>query len=183
MMDDAQRKLLDETGTIILPDEINHEAFELVAEACLRCPDRELKLICRGDGGDARAALAIVDVIRAHGKVTGLLPGTAISSHAVIFASCFNRKVYSGGSIGIHEVARGEVYNIDSRHARLLHADFERINLSNAIILATACAEPLYCLSTWWLNQINETGSRGILTIDADDLISKYRMAVAMRVA
>lgn len=104
MMNDEQRKLLEDHKTIILPDEIDHDAYQLIIEAAILYPDNEIDLYCRGDGGDARDAFAIVDVIRRHGRFIGLLAGEANSSHVTVWAGCSTRYVYPHSAIGVHRI-------------------------------------------------------------------------------
>ena len=103
-MDDLELKLLLNKKAIILPDDIDHDLYRMIAEAALMFPDDTIDLYCRGDGGSSRSALAIVDVIREHGKFVGLLPGEANSSHATIWAGCSERYVYPHGAIGMHKI-------------------------------------------------------------------------------
>ena len=103
-MDDNARKLLDEKRTIILPGDLNHDAYEMIVEAALLYPDDEIDLYCRGDGGDARDGFAIVDVIRQHGRFIGLLTGESNSSHVTVWAGCNTRYVYPLSAIGVHRI-------------------------------------------------------------------------------
>ena len=103
-MDDAQRKLLEDRKTIILPDEIDHDAYSLVVEAAILYPDDEIDLYCRGEGGYSGDAFAMIDIIQQHRKFVGLLVGAVVSSHAVIWAACNTRYVYPHGKLGLHGV-------------------------------------------------------------------------------
>ena len=109
MMDDAQRKLLEDRKTIILPDEIDHDAYSLIVEAAILYPDEEIDLICRGDGGYSSDAFAMIDIIRRHGKFVGLLPGVGSSSHGLVWAGCNVRYVYPFGKLGVHRVVKNSM--------------------------------------------------------------------------
>lgn len=168
-MDDKFLKLLQDHQVIILPDEIEHDSYEMVLESCLRFPDLRLKLYCRGDGGDTRTGLAIVDIIRQHGRVVGILPSEANSTHALIFAGCPERYIYPLGRIGVHMVAWGNKGHVDSRAAKLTYDEFSQTDRLNAQILAEACL-PQWNLE-FWLNIINGTGSHGVTQFNSEFLI------------
>lgn len=108
-MDDAQRKLLEDRKTIILPEEINHDVYELIVEAAIRYSDDEIDLYCNGEGGYSGDAFAIVDVIKSHGKFVGLLLGAVVSSHALVWAACPTRYFYQSGKLGLHRVIVGSI--------------------------------------------------------------------------
>lgn len=171
MMDDSTRKLLDEKGVLVLPKEVEHEMFALVVEACAYFPDKPLTFHCRGDGGDTASALAIVDVIRAHGQVTGVLAGEANSSHGVIFAACAKRYVYPFGSIGVHACAMNELHTVDAAYARTWFMELESTDKQVAQILASACTSAA-CNETYWFNKISTQGGQGFSRIFAPQIIA-----------
>jgi len=103
-MDDAQRKLLEDHKTIILPDHIDNDVYQMIAEAAILFPDDEIVLYCRGDGGDARDAFAIDADNRHHGALVGLLQREAHSSHVTSWAGCAVRYVYPHSAIGVHRI-------------------------------------------------------------------------------
>lgn len=170
-MTDDERKLLDEHGVLILPDEINHGVFQLVLTATLARPDKPITLYCRGDGGDSCAALALVDVIQRHGQFIGLLPGEANSSHSVMWAACEQRYIFPGGSIGLHRCARIELQHVDAGYARRAADEFDRIDRQCARVMAGACANQETHGESFWYDVIDRTGSRGLTFFNAEFLI------------
>lgn len=170
-MTDDERKLLEDHGVLILPDMIEHETFVLVLTACLMRPDKPIKMYCRGGGGDAVAARAIVDVIQHHGHVIGILPSQANSSHGVIFAACAKRYVYPGGSLGVHRVVMSELTNVDAPYAQNWHGGFELLDRAAADTYAAACTDQKKLSAAYWYRVIDKQGSSGLARFDAEFLI------------
>lgn len=168
-MTDNERKLLDEHGVLILPEEITHDTYALVAEALLIRKDKPMTLYCHGEGGDSCAAGAIVDLIRHHSLVTGLLVGEANSCHGIIFAACFRRYVYPGGIIGIHRVARPTLNHVSAEYAMAHYQDLESHDRRNAQIFADACESP-YDGFGFWFDMIC-ANPRALKSLDASYLI------------
>lgn len=165
-MEEAQEKLLKKS-LLILPDEINHDAYQYVLEATLR-RKKQILMFCRGDGGCARSALAIVDAIQQHGDVIGLLAGEADSSHVTVWAGCSQRYVYPYGMIGVHKASFWEVDGRnDSHNMRLYVSELENTENQVAQVLASASDKT----KKWWLKVINRTGSNGIRQFNAVELI------------
>lgn len=178
MMNDMQRRLLDETAVLMLPEVIDHDAYQMVLEACLMRQDKGIHLFCRGDGGSSRDAYAIIDVIRDHGNVTGFLPGDACSMHAIIWAACAKRFVYPLGTIGLHMVALNHIDHIDAKYAARIAGEYEATDRRNARILADACTSAgLQFGVDFWLNTIQHSGSHGITEFDAHFLTDVCKMA------
>lgn len=163
-VDEKREKLLTERGVLVLPSVIEHETYEMMLEALLIMAGRDVRLFCRGNGGDSDSALAIVDLIREHGKVIGLLAGGASSSHAVIWASCSERFIYPLASIGIHKVAWESIETrVDADNAQLLAAKYDRYDRANAEILAAASNESVF----WWSEMFRQAGSGGLKVFDS----------------
>lgn len=175
---DEAYKLLMEDDIIILPEEINHDTYVLLLRLLHSGRNKAIDLYCRGDGGSSRDALAMADLIRAHGEVTGLLAGAANSSHATIWASCATRYVYPLATIGLHRVSWSEVPHVDARSARLVSAEFEATDRCIAGILAGA-AKPEYNSDYWW-TLLQDTGSRGVQEFTAQQMID---MGMALPIA
>ncbi|MBZ0291407.1 MAG: ATP-dependent Clp protease proteolytic subunit [Anaerolineae bacterium] len=165
-MNETQTKLLEQ-GVIILPEEIEHSTYEYVLEALLAHPGR-VKLYCRGNGGDSASALAMVDLIQAHGNVIGMLPGEAASSHVTVWAGCHERYIYPNALIGVHMVSWQSLSTRqDSLSLRQSMMDFEGIERRVAEVLAGASNKDAY----WWLKIIQKTGSGGLTMFDAKVIV------------
>ena len=178
MMNDNQRRLLDEWGCLMLPEIIEHDTYQMVLEACLHRDDKGFHLFCRGNGGSSRDAYAIIDVIEDHSNVVGFLPGDACSMHAIIWAACAKRYVYPLGTIGLHMVALNQVEHIDAKYAASIAREYEASDRRNAMILATACTSAgLQFGCEFWLNTIRQNGSHGITEFDAHFLTTVCKMA------
>ena len=167
-MDEKQEKLLTERGVLVLPQEIEHETYEVVLEALLIAAGKEVRLHCNGDGGNSRAALAMVDLIRQHGQVTGLLAGMASSSHGVIWAGCTRRFVYPMGCIGLHMVGWNAFNSrIDSVTAAQIAHEYDAGDRQNAEVFAAASIMPC----DYWYKLLRDTGSGHVVTFEAVKLI------------
>lgn len=105
-MTESEQQLIDSAKTIILPGNIDGDAYSkmtyLLSYAKDRHPNDRIKLLCRGEGGEAWFAMAIIGAIREHGQVDGVLNGHAISSHCTIWVHCEERFYTPEGAIGIH---------------------------------------------------------------------------------
>ncbi|MBZ0295891.1 MAG: ATP-dependent Clp protease proteolytic subunit [Anaerolineae bacterium] len=172
-MDENQRKLLEEKHTIILPDDIDHDTYQFMLEALMEHPGR-VKLYCNGDGGSARDALAIVDLIQQHGDVVGLLVGMAVSSHVTVWASCKTRYISPNGGIGVHRVASRQTDSLlDAHRAQLIAEEYGYIEDRVARIYSAAS-----CLNTEkWVGILNQAGSDWYAWYGADYLINVLEMA------
>lgn len=171
-MDDQQKALLNEYGVLVLPETLEHDIFALVLTACLMRPDKEIRLHCRGNGGDSRASYAIIDVIQQHGNVVGLLASEANSNHGVIFAGCPRRYVYPRAQLGLHRVAHDAMYHIDAPYAKNRYHEFEASDRANAKIYAAACNDQAQWGESFWYQQLDQQGSHGVVQFDATFMIT-----------
>jgi len=170
-MDDQRRKLLDDHGVLILPEEIKHECYTLIVEAMLLRPHSPILLHCHGEGGDSCVTGAMVDTIRHHGQIIGVLAGEANSSHGVIFAACAQRYVYPGAMIGVHRVAQESLHHVTADYALDRGRENERHDQRNARILAEACTDQERHGYKFWYRKI-AANTRALGFIPAIDLIS-----------
>lgn len=170
-MDDQQKTLLNDHGVVVLPEELDHDAFVLVLTACLMRPDQEIRLYCRGNGGSCRSAFAIIDIIQDHGNVVGLLTSEANSNHGVIFAGCPRRYVYPRGMLGLHRTALDAMYHVDMPYAKNRFQELEVGDRANAKIFAAACSDQAQWGEDFWYSQLDQQGSKGLVQFDADFLI------------
>lgn len=169
-MTDDERKLLEEHGVLILPEDIAHDAYVNIVEAALIRPDKPVTLYCHGAGGDSCTAGGIVDVIRRHGNVIGLLPGDADSCHGVIFAACATRYVYPGARLGVHRVVMGSLEHVTADYALKRAEGLQKHDVRNAHIFAQACTPDLRYDARFWLDAINDN-PRALHHFDAAFLI------------
>jgi ATP-dependent protease ClpP protease subunit len=168
MMDEQAKTLLTEHHIIILPEDINHATYVMMVEALHIMKDDPLALYCRGDGGETRCALAIVDLIKRHGKVTGILPGAAMSSHAMIFAACAYRYIYPNATIGVHQTAVSAIdTRFDSRYAQQIANEFDINDRQTAVIMAGASNKS----EDDWYEIIRSAGSGSYTCFNAEAMI------------
>jgi len=166
-MNETQKALL-EKGIIILPNEIGHDAYEMIAEALLSNPDREIKMYCAGDGGSPRDGFAIVDLVQAHGQVVGMLAGLACSAHSFIWTSCAKRFVYPHGAIGVHKIGYSELNRaLDSRTAQQHIAELEMYERWMAKLYAGDAQDD----SDSWYKVIQEAGRDEYMIFPAEILV------------
>lgn len=165
-MDETRQKLLDR-GVLVLDAVIDHETYEDVLEGLLMRPEQDVRLYCAGEGGEARMALAIADLVQQHGRVIGMLPGPAMSSHATIWAACGTRYVFPHGRIGVHNVCWNTQRTLDAQSLNVLSNEFEALNRETALIYEAA--------STWtlgyWQGAMGQAGSHGFTVFDAAALV------------
>lgn len=167
-MEESVQKLLDKHGTLILPDEIEHDTYVTLLEALLHVGDNPLVLHCHGNGGISAVSRAMVDLIRQHGNVTGLMAGECNSSHGVVWSSCSRRYVYPHGALGVHRVAKSQLSTrTDAQTFEQFAVDFNRMDMENAHILADASNHS----PEWWYDVIKQAGSGGITMFTAQQLI------------
>ena len=178
-MNEIQVKMMQEYGALVLPEEIDHDAYMLVVEAlhlAKSCGHDELVFYCAGLGGEVNSALAIVDLIQAHGDVIGLLPGQADSSHAYVWLGCRERYVYPYASMGLHETKF--IYQngatVDRRFTQNFLGDVTSYNYRICRLLsdATTPHRPI----EFWETQLSDIGSVGVRHYDDGELI---RMGIA----
>lgn len=126
------------THTIILPETIDYDAYSMVANIILNNPDDPIEMFCRGDGGGSRDMLAILDLIHWHGNVDGILFGSAVSSHAIIWAACQNRYIGQFARLQIHGVTMTDLQYSNAISLQQHAAQCEDMNKLSAQILAGA---------------------------------------------
>lgn len=160
-----EQTTLLEQGVIVLPYIIEHETYAMMVEALMMHP-KPLKLYCRGGGGDVASAFAIIDLIREHGNVSGMLLGEANSSHGVIWAGCQKRYVYPNGVLGVHMPSQQWQGAVDSREAWLLALEMERYENQIAELYKSICSKEVD-----WKQAMAATGSSGMRFLDASWLI------------
>lgn len=180
-MDHLQKTLLDKRQIILLPEHIGHAEYErlfyLLEYAKSELPGRRIQLLCKGDGGDARSGWAVVQAIREHGAVDGVLNGEALSTHANIWAGCDRRYVLSLGAIGIHPVASTELTGfLDAdtlaAYAHEYHED-DRRALSRFVEISRYEFD-----YEWWSIRYFGAG-QGVHMIDAEQIVD-MGMATAL---
>jgi ATP-dependent protease ClpP protease subunit len=171
ILSDEAKQLLDERGLFVMPQEINHDVFKLVVYVCALYEDKPLAFHSQGDGGDSTATLGIIDVIRQHGRVTGLLAGEANSCSGLIFAACVERYVYPYGSIGIHACGMAQINDVHGRYAQFWADDLTRVDQIQAEILAEACDTGVHN-AAFWLDVIVRRGRDGLQRVDAKALVA-----------
>lgn len=166
-MNDDQKRLL-ERGVIVLPQYIDHDTYALLVEALVvERPGDPVQLYCRGDGGSANTALALMDLIEAHGSVTGVLHGAALSAHGMVWAACQQRYVAPRGSLGIHKVRFDDLGGVDSTHAELIIAEQRAIEWAGAALLGRISSTP----AQRWYTLMQQIGSLGCKLLPAETLI------------
>lgn len=156
-------------STYILPNQIGHEDYQIAAKVLLSNPQAQIILYCAGDGGSVRDAFAIVDLIRAHGNVVGMLAGTACSCHSIIWASCSQRYVYPYAVLGIHKVGYGELgRGLDTKTALQLIDELGTHERYMAEIYASASNKSIQ----WWHKAIQEAGRDEYRLLTSAELVS-----------
>lgn len=171
-MNDEQRRLLEDLNTLILPEYIDHSTYALVAEACTRMQNRRIELHCRGNGGSAQDALAIVDVLQGHGNVAGILAGSAESAHGIVFAGCRTRYIYPNASLGVHQISWNNAGDLDGIQAQEIADWTARRERLGAKILADACANDPYNTQDYWLAVMQIAGRIRIREYTCGELVA-----------
>lgn len=173
-MNETQEKMLSERGVIVLPEEINHQAYVdflsllLLAESVWQ--DKSIRLFCAGQGGSAPDAIAIADLVRHHGRINGMLAGEAKSSHVTIWASCSRRYVYELATIGVHCLQWSSLNTRQDRISLRQRDDELMVGEANiARILADACYVEYG--HAFWLAAMREAGSDGVRTFNSPAVI------------
>lgn len=170
-MDEHDKHLLMEHDTIILPESIDHDTQRIVSEAVIIHPG-PIKLFCHGNGGYSRDMRSILSLIRRHGYFTGMLTGAAVSSHAIIWASCQMRYVYDFGAIGLHRVVTTDPPPYTDGPSLMQSAEYSIwVDQQCAMILAEASNQD----SDFWLEKIN-SATLDLCWVRREQLI-EYEMA------
>jgi ATP-dependent protease ClpP protease subunit len=165
-MNELAWNLLKNRGVLILPEEIDHETYQMVVSAVLERPKDTIHLYCRGDGGYTRDTFSIIDLIQAHGKFVGILPGVAASSHAIIFAACASRIIYDYSNIGFHRVVTSNIPYVDAPAMQQMGEYNEWADRNSAKILAAATNEDV----DYWMEKI-ASATLGLYWMDAAEII------------
>lgn len=172
-MNETQVKLMEQYGVLVLPEDVNHAAYELVVEALLfaeHVGHETVVVYCAGMGGELNSALAIADLLIQRKATIGLLPGQADSCHADVWLACEERYVYPMGHMGIHQVKYTfyDKTHVDERYAKMLLHENDHYNRRSARLLARASG----MLESHWLEKLDKVGAHGVFHLTADDLIS-----------
>lgn len=155
---------------IILPEEINADTYETFVPVILSNLNKPIHIMCRGDGGSCRYAVALIDAIQYHNDVTAFLTSEANSSHSMIFAACKHRYTFPNGRLGVHESGwhGAENIDLDSAYAQFLAYDFDYYNNYAARLYAGISNKPL----TYWKRNLNRVGIRKMKYFTSEELIS-----------
>lgn len=173
-MNETHEKMLTERGVIVLPETIEHETYRDVLALLLLAEtawvDKPIRMFCAGNGGSAPAAIAIVDLIRAHGNVIGMLAGQADSSHAVIWAGCKARYIYPYGSIGVHCLKWDGLPERQDRQS-MRHRENELLIGEAAIAAVIGDACDAEHGSDFWLEAMRKAGSDGVKLFTSGEVL------------
>lgn len=152
------------------PEDIDVDAYTSLATKIFKSLDKPLYLFCRGDGGGLRYTMAIIDAIKYHGDVTGLLLSESNSAHSLLFASCQHRYTFPSGRLGVHEsgwMGDSELV-MDTTYAAFLSTDFAYYNNIMAQIYANSSNKK----ATFWKKAITKAASVRLTYFSANELIS-----------
>lgn len=119
-----------------------------------------------------KTTLAIVDIIRAHGKVAGVLAGAAESAHGIIFAGCANRYCYPHASIGVHQIAWYNAGDLDGIEAAGIARWTELQERKGAALFASICKDGPYSTVNYWLDVMRQVGRKRVHDIQAAELVA-----------
>jgi ATP-dependent protease ClpP protease subunit len=156
-------------NVIILPESIEHPDYVDFAERLLELGDVPVTLYCSGSGGSTRDGLAIVDLIEAHGNVTGVLIGAAMSVHGMIWAACQTRIITPRAMLGVHKAGfTTQERGVDTMTARLMIKRLAFYEEHLARILSAASNKN----KEWWRDVIERAGSDEFEVFGADELIA-----------
>jgi ATP-dependent protease ClpP protease subunit len=169
--------LLEAFGIIIAPEEVSHASYVQLSWALAvgraLHGDQPLALRCYGDGGDADAALALVDLIQADGNVDGIALGEVSSANATLWVACARRYITPHAMIAIHGVSHGEWRpRWDAEMYRRKVAEFDWYNERLAQLLAAVSTRT----ARWWLKRLSERGDV-LIRFDYDAVVDDLEMA------
>jgi ATP-dependent protease ClpP protease subunit len=161
VLSDEQKKaqpLLAKWGIIILPEEINHEAYVEFSWALQigreLHGDKPIELRCCGTGGGSRWSFAIADLIKRDGNIDGILIGEVTSGHSIIWSWCQRRYAYPLASLKVHQVySSGWASDQTETDHRLSLEEHEYVNK----MMIERFAEISIQGSDWWSNVIYGT--------------------------
>lgn len=180
-----EQPLLELELGIILPSDINYNSYfemlwalkyaESVKLGDSDLSKEEIKLYCNGDGGQARDALAIVDIIQSlFAPVSGIIVGEACSANSVIWAACSKRFVSKRASIGIHKISyqfKGQTDDTgwntyQEKDIDLMKRKYKEGDQIVASIYADACKQNpvndnrVFATQEWWLDEMAKGGQQ-----------------------
>lgn len=167
MMTPEQHTLLEKHNVVILPGSINHDAYELVAEALLYSAD--FKLYCRGSGGSTWDGRAIVDLLQSGSRVTGHLMGAAASCHGVIWLGCPQRVVYPNSLLALHTASISTDHELNAISFKFACTEMEEDDALLARLLASYTKRTV----KYWLKEIQRPGSIMTNNIPAKRLVEE----------
>lgn len=166
----AAQPLLETFGVILLPPDIDHEAYKEMSWALRLAralhPEQPLELRCHGDGGSGDVMLAIVDLVQADGNVDGMLIGRAYSASSVIWAACARRYVYPNAGIGVH----GALMNVSSWADGQYYQTYVSGVASTDEAMIALYAAASRKSRKWWRRQMAR-GHSACVNIDAAKLV------------
>lgn len=167
---DAALELAKKQSRIILPPVIDGDTYEQIMQLMMIAREesnRPIELYCAGYGGQSDLGFGIIDWITADGSVEGYLMGKAYSTHAIIWAACPKRYIYSNSVMAIHRVQLNDINNIDQNTAHQMYNSLRYTDNRMAEVLAHASNKSL----KYWKEKL-ATGSNYSAPIDATGLMS-----------
>ena len=157
---------LAELNVFALPRDINYESYVELLNFLALHPD-EAVLYCAGSGGDVDYGLASVDLIRKHGKVTGILVGAAYSCSSVIYAACSKRYVGRYGFLGVHRPYINDTHGNSTQ----LSGHGTGLSISHRQMVEVY-VEASQRDSKWWNDKLNKTREGFFTRLNAETLVS-----------
>jgi ATP-dependent protease ClpP protease subunit len=101
--------LLDH-AIIITPEELNEAAYLDLSTSLFLArhqhPNRPITIRITGDGGETKYAFALYDLIQSDTNITGLILGSASSSHTILWCACQTRLIAPNAKFGLHQPSR-----------------------------------------------------------------------------
>lgn len=165
-MNDQQKACL-QRGVIVLPEQIDHEAYLYILEAVLELDGKRGKVFCHGTGGATTSAFAICDLFSENENLIGILIGDARSSMSYIFCSCYRRYVYPNATLGIHRPSYNSDRWMDGRGFDNLTEEL-RMTEQRMISLYTRASNRD---AVYWRELLNRAGGDFLLHLDAEQCI------------
>lgn len=162
--------LLNEQRIIWLAEDVEAAVMERIAAQMwyLREKSEELpiRIYFRSNGGDSMTGLALANVIKHIGRITGVMVGDTGSSAATIWASCAKRMVCGNARMGIHPVIWQENYSrYDAAKLMRLQGEFTKMDERQCEIYAAASNKSF----EWWWERYNQAGD--VKWLDARELV------------
>lgn len=167
--------MTSEKTYMVLPPSIDGQFYKEFVDWLSKMRDMGEKnpyIVCTGNGGDLTFALAICDLIKFHGNITGFLVGQANSCHCDIFMACNERYFTQSAGLGFHL----------SKHYIDGYADLTEIQ--NVLGEAHQYDSRLYKIFAdassndreWWREFITKAGGHGCKSVGTSFLTS-YKIA------